>query len=147
MSIAIENMPIIFLIIIGIGVAIIVTSVISLAGLSEHTDNYYVASDVSGEKEDTAHLEELFSYFLEEEEKKNDAFRQMVLDQTKETKSSEKKAHPIAIRKTAKQQIDQHTFNEIIKRYEQGEDPQSIAKDLKKGIGEVKLILSLYSMR
>ena len=70
MSIAIENMPIIFLIIIGIGVAIIVISVIRLAGLSEHTGNYYVASEVGGEKEETAHLEELFSYFLEEEEKK-----------------------------------------------------------------------------
>lgn len=147
MSIAIENMPIIFLIIIGIGVAIIVASVICLAGLSEHTDNYYVASDASGEKEEANHLEELFSYFLEEEEKKNDAFRKMVLDQSKEAAKSEKKASPTAIKKTTKQQIDQNTFNEIIKRYEQGEDPQSIAKDLKKGIGEVKLILSLYSMR
>ena len=42
---------------------------------------------------------------------------------------------------------DQSLYKEIIKRYETGEDVESIAKSLKKGIGEVKLVISLYAMR
>ena len=38
-------------------------------------------------------------------------------------------------------------YDEIVKHYENGESIEMIAKNLKKGVGEVKLILSLYNMR
>ena len=43
--------------------------------------------------------------------------------------------------------MEREVFNEIIQRYKEGQDVETIAKDLKKGTGEVKLIISLYSMR
>lgn len=146
MQIAIENLPIVFLSIIGVGVAIIVISVVRLASSSEQTQDYYVANQTAS-SDDSAHLEELFSYFLEEEEKKNEAFRQLMLEQSKTTHVVERKVSSLGKNSEAKKQMDQNTFNEIIRRYEQGEDPQEIAKSLRKGIGEVKLILSLYTMR
>ena len=148
MNIAIENLPIIFLIIIGIGVAIIVVSVISLAGIHEHSQDYYVANAANEQdNEETKHMEELFSYFLEEEEKKNEQFRQMVIEQTHKKDHQDEKSRDVHKSLLKKQMIDQTNLAEIIRRYEQGEDAQTIAKSLKKGIGEVKLIISLYSMR
>jgi len=147
MQIAIENLPIVFLCIIGIGVAIIVISVVRLAGSNDQAQDYYITNNTAPSSDDSTHLEELFSYFLEEEEKKNDAFRQLMLEQSKTEHSNEKKADSLAKNNQTKKQMDQDTFNEIIRRYEQGEDPQTIARSLRKGIGEVKLILSLYTMR
>lgn len=146
MSIAVENLPIFFLIMVGLGVAIVFIGIVRLAGIHED-EQYYVSMN---QKNDSNNLEELFSYFLQEEEKKNQDFREMVIgaSQNKDEKISSEKQ---VIRKTAdridQQQVDNQVFNEIIKRYKEGEAIEEIAKNLKKGIGEVKLVISLYSMR
>lgn len=146
MSIAVENLPIFFLIMVGLGVAIVFIGIVRLAGIHED-EQYYVSMN---QKNDSNNLEELFSYFLQEEEKKNQDFREMVIgaSQNKDEKISSEKQ---VIRKTAdridQQQVDNQVFNEIIKRYKEGEAIEEIAKNLKKGIGEVNLVISLYSMR
>ena len=52
-----------------------------------------------------------------------------------------------SVTKKEKTQVENEVFAEIMRRYEAGEDVETIAKELKKGTGEVKLIISLYSMR
>ena len=149
MSIAVENLPIFFLIMIGIGVAIVFIGIVRLAGIQE-AEGYYVNME---QKDDSNHLEELFSYFLEEEEKKNQNFREMMLlrtskDSKEENESiiKEQNVHK-NINKMNQQEAEKQVFNEIIRRYKEGEAIEEIARSLKKGIGEVKLVISLYSMR
>lgn len=141
MNIAVENLPIIFLIIVGVGVAVIVGSVLVLAGgqrdLQEVPIKDQLEETASEIPSETASIEELFSYFLEQEEKKNEQLRQTVKQDA--LKKDGPKGGPYVEEK--------EMFGEIIKRYEQGEDVASIAKSLKKGIGEVRLILSLHAMR
>lgn len=146
MSIAVENLPIFFLIMVGLGVAIVFIGIVRLAGIHED-EQYYVSMN---QKNDSNNLEELFSYFLQEEEKKNQDFREMVIGAS-QSKDEEVSSEKQVIRKTVgsidQQQVEKQAFNEIIKRYKEGEAIEEIAKNLKKGIGEVKLVISLYSMR
>lgn len=145
MSVAVENLPIFFLIMIGIGVAIVFIGIVRLAGIHED-EQYYVSMN---QKDDSKNLEELFSYFLQEEEKKNQDFREMVMKTPKNNNESVIKQQIIYKNnnKMAQQQAEKQMFNEIIRRYKEGEAVEEIAKDLKKGIGEVKLVISLDSMR
>lgn len=146
MSIAVENLPIFFLIMVGLGVAIVFIGIVRLADIHEG-EQYYVSMN---QKNDSKNLEELFSYFLQEEEKKNQDFREMVIgaSQSKdEEASSEKQVIIKSVDRINHQQVEKQVFNEIIKRYKEGEAVEEIAKNLKKGIGEVKLVISLYSMR
>lgn len=146
MSIAVENLPIFFLIMVGLGVAIVFIGIVRLAGIHED-EQYYVSME---QKDDSKNLEELFSYFLQEEEKKNQDFREMVISASKskdEKVSSKKQVIVKKVDRIDSQQVEKQVFNEIIKRYEEGEAIEEIAKKLKKGIGEVKLVISLYSMR
>lgn len=137
MNITIENLPILFLMIVGIGVIIVVIGVLRLASSQELSDDYYVSAN---NEHDTAHLQELFSYFLEEEEKKNNAFREMIRDTSKEQGSQKVREKEVPV-------AERIIFEEIIKMHEQGEDAQHIAKKLNRGIGEVNLIISLYAKR
>ena len=75
MSIAVENLPIIFLGIVGLGVIIILIGIMKLANHQE-SDSLYTSME---NKEASGNLEELFSFFLQEEEKKNQNFREMVM--------------------------------------------------------------------
>lgn len=143
----VENLPIFFLVMIGIGVIIIVIGIIRLAAIHEDMQD-----DIGVNKqEDPHHLEELFSYFLQEEEKKNQDFRDKILETSQAKQKKEeiqglhilsKDKNRVGQNKTEKQMLD-----EIITRYQEGEPIEEIAKNLKKGIGEVKLVVSLYSMR
>ena len=148
MSIAVENLPIFFLIMIGIGVAIVFIGIVRLAGIHED-EGYYVSME---QKDDSNHLEELFSYFLQEEEKKNQDFREMMLRTSKDNKEEnesvmkQENVHK-NINKVNQHEAEKQIFNEIIRRYKEGEAIDEIARSLKKGIGEVKLVISLYSMR
>ena len=145
MNISVENLPIFFLIMVGIGVAIVFIGIVRLAGI--HEEEQY---DISmNQKDDTKHLEELFSYFLQEEEKKNNHFREMVLEASRNKEDSIIKQQTMYknINKMNEQQAEKQIFNEIIKRYKEGETVEEIAKNLKKGIGEIKLVISLYLMR
>ena len=148
MSIAVENLPIFFLLMIGVGVAIVFIGIVRLAGIHED-EQYYVSME---QKDDSRNLEELFSYFLQEEEKKNQDFREMVMKTSENSKAeNESITNQQNVHKN-NNNLNQHEaenqiFNEIIKRYKEGEAIEEIAKSLKKGIGEVKLVISLYSMR
>lgn len=132
---------------IGIGVAIVFIGIIRLASIHEGKQ-YYIDID---QKDDSKNLEELFSYFLQEEEKKNQDFREMVLKTSKNKEDKEfvlrQQSTDENMNKFNHQQEEKQLFNEIIKRYKEGESIEEIAKALKKGIGEVKLVISLYSMR
>ena len=145
MNISVENLPIFFLIMVGIGVAIVFIGIVRLAGIHEE-EQYDMSMD---QKDDTKHLEELFSYFLQEEEKKNNHFREMVLEASRNKEDSIIKRQTMYknINKMNEQQAEKQIFNEIIKRYKEGETVEEIAKNLKKGIGEIKLVISLYLMR
>lgn len=137
----VENLPIFFLILVGIGVIIILIGVVGLA--NSQGDGYYTEMN---QQEDSRNLEELFSYFLQEEEKKNEDFRNMVRSEAAAQKEGYK-GKTLNIKDRPKQQRNQDVFSEIIKRYHSGEEPETIAKNLQKGIGEVKLVLSLYAMK
>ena len=149
MSIAVENLPIFFLIMTGVGVAIVFIGIVRLAGIHED-EQYYISMN---QQDDSKNLEELFSYFLQEEEKKNQDFREMVLKTSENNNESAIKQQTIHknnnsnSNKMTSQQVEKQMFNEIIRRYKEGEAVEEIAKDLKKGIGEVKLVISLDSMR
>lgn len=143
----VENLPIFFLVMIGIGVIIIVGGIIRLAAIHEEMQD-----DIEVNKqEDSHHLEELFSYFLQEEEKKNQDFRDKILE-TSQAKQKKEEVQGLHILSKDKNRVGQNKtekqmLDEIITRYQEGEPIEEIAKNLKKGIGEVKLVVSLYSMR
>ncbi len=135
MNITIESLPIYFLIFVGIGVGIVFIGILKIAGL--HEEGHYTNIN---QEEHLKNVEELFSYFLEEEEKKNENFREMMVG-TSKNKSQEAKV------KQTSSLANKQDFEEIIKRHQSGESMEEIARNLKKGIGEVKLVISLYSMR
>ncbi len=148
MSIAVENLPIIFLIIVGIGMMIVLVGILRLANEQDH-GSVYTKLEENGH---TSHLEDLFSFFLQEEEKKNQDFREMVMSVTKDKEErmltdTNQNAEFFKSNKKMSSLIGQGIYKEIIKRYEDGQDVETIAKDLKKGTGEVKLIISLYARR
>ena len=130
---------------VGIGVAIVFIGIVRLAGIHEE-EQHDISMD---QKDDTKHLEELFSYFLQEEEKKNNHFREMLLEDSRNKEDSIIKQQTMYknINKMDEQQAEKQIFNEIIKRYKEGETVEEIARNLKKGIGEIKLVISLYLMR
>ena len=146
----IENLPIIFMGFVGIGMLIVLIGIVRLASHQGDGSAYTSLED----KADSGHLEDLFSFFLQEEEKKNQQFRNEIRDVSKTNKSKsvewhqEQKKQQVKNKKDEyKKQVDKEIFAEIIKRYNEGQDVEMIAKDLRKGIGEVKLIISLYSIR
>ena len=87
MSITVEIMPILWLLWIVVGVVFIIIGVIRL-GTHQESDDHYVALN---EQKNTMQLEELFSYFLEEEEKKNQGFRDLVVDIVKQQEHTPEK--------------------------------------------------------
>lgn len=146
----IENLPIIFMGFVGIGMIIVLIGIIRLASHQGDGSAYTSLED----KADSRQLEDLFSFFLQEEEKKNQQFRDELRVASRSShnetiqRTKDEKMQTIKIKKDAyKKQVDKELFNEIIERYNDGQDIETIAKDLKKGIGEVKLIISLYSIR
>lgn len=144
MNITIESLPIYFLIFVGIGVGIVFIGILKIAGL--HEEGHYTNID---QEDHLKNVEELFSYFLEEEEKKNQSFREMIVGASK-NKSQEAKSNKLGRYEKTKQTsslVSKQDFEEIIKRHQSGESIEEIARNLKKGIGEVKLVISLYSMR
>ena len=143
----VENLPVFFLIMIGIGVIIIVIGVIGLASIHEELRHEIGVS----QPKEAHHLEELFSYFLQEEEKKNQDFRNEILEDTRnKQKKEEGQVFNDSSRgknKISANKIEEQILDEIITSYQNGQSVEEIAKKLKKGIGEVKLIISLYSMK
>lgn len=146
----IENLPIIFMGFVGIGMIIVLIGIVRLANHQGDSSAYTTLEDKNGSE----HLEDLFSFFLQEEEKKNQQFRNEIRDVSRTSKNNaveqekDEKMQQVKVKKDEyKKQEGKEIFAEIVKRYNEGQDIETIAKDLKKGTGEVKLIISLYSIR
>lgn len=130
MSILVQNMPLVFLVVIALGIICIIYSVIKIVSdKTNNKDNYTESTN-----ENTEEIKELFSYFLEEESKKNQDMRELL-------KHSADKSNTNSLNTSEK------TYSEIMEYYLEGKSEEWIAKKLKKGIGEVKLIISLYNMK
>ena len=136
MSITIQSIPFFCLIWIGIGFIFIIAGIFMVASRTASDNHYVELSDNKLGKEHSREIGELFAYFLEEEEKKNQGFRELVLDAV-----GKKESHHESSDETNDE------VNEIIKLYQEGLPAEEIAKKLKKGVGEVNLMISLYTMR
>lgn len=141
---SIISMPMLCLIWIALGVIVLVVGLFFIAGHNEKED-YYTSMDDGKDMHQS--LEELFSYFLQEEEKKNEGFRELLKEYAKgggHKEGREEIGHHKKTNDTSKRSA---VYEEILALYNEGNDVEAIAKKLKKGIGEVNLILSLYNMR
>ncbi len=169
MSIVAQNIPFFCLLWIGIGFIFIILGMFKLASQTEANNHYVEFSPEKLNKNYNKEVEELFSYFLEEEEKKNQDLREILLNtMDKKDKSSNENSQSIAAinhledltaenlsnemytaEDFKKSPRPHHTnkSNEIIKLYDAGLRAEEIAKKLKKGVGEVNLMISLYTMR
>lgn len=143
MSITVEIMPILWLGWIVFGVVFIIVGILKLSTHQESEDHYVT---LNGQRS-TEQLEELFSYFLEEEEKKNQGFRDLLVDIVRKQEDGKDEQSKSLDKQTIGKKVNEKLYDEIITLYENGESIEAIARNLKKGIGEVKLIISLYSMK
>ena len=132
MKLTVEIIPYISLIWIGIGFFLILIGVFALAHQETKEDHY------TGFEE--TNPSELFAFFLEEEEKKNDLLRKNLL-----ADKQEKEVEPIEVKPS--QSTSHQLYDQIIAEHEKGAEVDEIAKKLNIGKGEVKLMLSLYTMR
>lgn len=133
-----ENLPIIYLIIMAIGMGIVLVGILRLAR----------QDDILEEKpKNEPELSDVFHYFLQEEEKKNNDIRAMLAQSAnQDTKAVQDKIQKIdSQEKKVKTEVQNEDFIEMIKRHQRGETIDQIAKALGKGVGEVKLIISLYA--
>ncbi len=140
MEMTLQNLPFFYLIWITIGVVIILIGIFMLV-YHESGEGHYtsIIDKPSKTKED---LEGILSYFLEEEEKKNQSFREMLESYAKTIKI---KSPEVTEQRYEDKKIS--NINEITKLADEGIEVEEIARKLGKGVGEVQLILSLYKMR
>lgn len=141
-----ENIAYIALGWIAFGFSLIIVGIILLA----KNQNYDYTTQMQGTNDNNIDkMEELFSFFLQEEEKKNEELRKAVTQKNMQSTPAQKdeaviyKQQTSNIRAPKKNQQE----NTIITLYEEGNDIEDIAKRLKMGVGEIQLILSLYKMR
>lgn len=140
----VENLPIIYLVIMAVGMIIVLIGILRLAAQGEVTNK---------KPQSEPELSDVFHYFLQEEEKKNNDMRKMLI-KVQDTKESQQETQKIQSAMKPQKRVDQekiekieinNDFENIIARYKKGETIDQIAKALEKGVGEVKLILSLYA--
>lgn len=157
----IQNIPFFCLIWIGIGFLFIMVGIVRMA--SPKQDDYYITQGRKDNTESSSdQMQELFSFFLEEEEKRNQDLRKIVLQQNrseissmKEKENQEKKRldenhiinSKIGNKPSNNNANASNEHHRIIELYEKGHSVEEIAKKLKKGVGEVNLMISLYTMR
>lgn len=166
MNIAMQNLPFLCLIWIGIGFLFIIIGVLMVASEHEKPNHYTEFAHEQLSKDYNKEVEELFSYFLEEEEKKNQDLRKLLLEALHQKDISTSinygdkaklsqgenlsihKGHDITENLIVKQEINEpDKFQEIVELYNQGFESEAIAKKLKKGVGEVNLMITLYTMK
>ena len=143
MSSLVTNMPLLWVVVIIVGIGCIIYSTIKI--MSDKTDDSQkYTENASEDKED---IKELFSYFLEEEERKNQDIRQLLKESI--NKNTDKNVnHPTTNKNDRKSKnTSDELYVEIMKYYSEGKSEDWIAKKLKKGVGEVKLVISLYNMK
>ena len=157
MDITIQNLPFFCLIWIGIGFLFIMVGIFMIAmqgDLNQYTElpNQHLAHDYNND------IKELFSFFLQEEEKKNETFREILRqnastsqevtpEKNQSIKQDYSHSNLIAQHKDVSNFENASPFNEIIRLHQQGHSVEDIAKKLKKGVGEVNLMISLYTMK
>ncbi|MGL4798501.1 MAG: DUF6115 domain-containing protein [Cellulosilyticaceae bacterium] len=127
----IENMPYISLCWIGIGFFLMILSVLIVAAHQSKKEEYTSQENPT----------ELFSFFLQEEEKKNNQLREAFKKQSEVTE----KQPPQEM--SPSKHSETHLYQEILKLYEKDVPIETIAKQMKVGVGEVRLIISLSTMR
>lgn len=132
MKFTVEIIPYISLIWIGVGFLLILIGIFTLAHQETKANNYTSFEETNPN--------ELFAFFLEEEEKKNDSLRKSLLGHQQGSKIESVEARPT-------QSASHQLYDQIIAEHEKGTQIDEIAKKLNIGKGEVKLILSLYTMR
>lgn len=140
MEMTIQNLPFIYLLWITIGVLLILIGVFMLIA-HENEIGYYTSID-NKKSEPKEELEGILSYFLEEEEKKNQGFREMLENYAKQMGNKNENS----IEQSMKDSNSKYV-NEIVTLADKGFEVEEIARQLDKGVGEVQLILSLYKMR
>lgn len=148
MTITIQNIPYMALIWIGIGFMILIIGIFMMA--YHQTDRKEYTEGLQQKENSTNHIEELFSFFLQEQEEKNEALRHTVkevYDHTKKEEVTTKEIPTKLLTKSNVPRMDEQIFKQIISLHQRGYTPDAIAKELKIGMGEVQLILSLYTMR
>lgn len=142
MEMTIQNLPFVYLLWITIGVLFIVIGVFMIVAHENEVGHY--TSIPNKESETTEDLEGILSYFLEEEEKKNQGFRDMLETYAKEMGG---KGHKTVKENHTHEANKVNHINEITALADEGLEIEEIARRLGKGVGEVQLILSLYKMR
>lgn len=148
-----------FLIVVAIGVVFLLVATIRIAGAAGKDS--VATTDAQINK-----IQDLFSYFLQEEEKKNQDLRSMVgindnvadnsnvipptkfnVTVTDDMYSDNDIMETVTDSKNIQVEVpNSETLNEVITLYKEGKNAEDIARQLGKGIGEINLILSLYSM-
>ncbi|MDF2877532.1 MAG: hypothetical protein K0S30_628 [Clostridia bacterium] len=155
MGSTIQNIPFFCVLWIGIGFIFIIAGVFVMASRAEANNHYIEFADQKPNTDYPKQVGELFSYFLEEEEKKNQGLREMLLEgidkksevQPGSTESHLSKDSSPQNPYSPKPRNHSHSdLNEIIQLHEQGFKSEEIAKKIKKGVGEVNLMISLYTM-
>lgn len=141
MSSLITNMPLLWIVVIVLGIICIMYSIIKITSDKLNDTQDYVESSHNGKEE----IKELFSYFLEEEEKRNEDIRNMMKHNIVNNKNMDYINEDR--QKQNRNNQSKEIYPEIMEYYNQGKDEEWIAKKLKRGIGEVKLIISLYNMK
>lgn len=140
MEMTIQNLPFIYLLWITIGVLLILIGIFMLVAHENETGYYTSINDKKDESKEE--LEGILSYFLEEEEKKNQGFREMLENYAKQMGNKDEKNIKQSMKDSTSQSV-----NEIVALADKGFEVEEIARKLGKGVGEVQLILSLYKMR
>ena len=144
--ITVESVPYLGLSIVGIGFGVVIVALVILA--HQYSEEMKAERELH-EQNSVKEMGELFSYFLEEEEKKNQELRQTV-------KAKQQTVQPTKQAVQQKQQVakaaplsseNMNQVQEIAKCYDEGKSAEEIAKQLGIGVGEVNLILSMYTMR
>ncbi len=152
MNVTIQNIPFFCLFWIGIGFVFIILGIFMMASHTESNNHYVEFTSSKVNNDYNKEVGEIFSYFLEEEEKKNQGLREMVaeaMSQKNLERSLKPQPHVLQNGREPLNDSAMHSgeFNDIIKLYEEGLGTEEIAKKLKKGVGEVNLMISLYTMR
>lgn len=146
MQIIIQNIPYLCLLWIGIGFILLMTGIFILSYRQSNVSQYTEKVSPGEFDDDKTNIQELFSFFLQEEEKKNNDLRNQLMEaySQKEQQDIDRANEPLTQNSVP---IQQEKFSNIIELCEQGFSANDIAKRLKMGKGEVELIISLYMMR
>lgn len=146
MQIIIQNIPYLCLLWIGIGFIVLITSIFILSYRQSNVSQYTEKISPEEIDDDKVNIQELFSFFLQEEEKKNNDFRNQLMQvySQKDKQYIDRETERLTQNSMP---IQQEKYSDIIQLCEQGLSANEIAKRLKMGKGEVELIISLYMMR